>query len=72
MNTRLEDGTRVSCKRKGLKIMLRVGDQKGEGLMRKLTVSKNPVEMLNAALKEAADQAEVSLEIGEAEIKLGV
>ena len=25
MNTKLEDGTRISCKRKGLKILLRVG-----------------------------------------------
>jgi len=54
MNTKLDDGTRVSCKRKGLKITLVVGAKKGEGLMRRLDVSRDPVVMLNAALQEAA------------------
>ena len=36
MNTKLEDGTRVACKRKGLKLTLTVGTKKGEGLMRRL------------------------------------
>ena len=39
MNAALPDNTRVSCKRKGLKITLRVGTKKGEGLMRRLEVS---------------------------------
>ena len=41
MNTKLPDGTRVSCKRKGLKITLVVGTKKGEGLMRRLNVSRH-------------------------------
>src|SRR5438132_12656113 len=53
MNTKLPDGTRVACKRKGLKIVLTVGTKKGEGLMRRLEVSKDPVVMLSAALQEA-------------------
>src|SRR6478672_11762261 len=53
MNTKLADGTRVSCKRKGLKITLAVGTKKGEGLMRRLEVSQDPVAMLSAALQEA-------------------
>ena len=68
MNTKLEDGTRISCKRKGLKITLAVGTKKGEGLMRKLEVSKDPVEMLKAALNEAAKAAEVELKITDDEI----
>ncbi|MEJ2615063.1 MAG: hypothetical protein P8Z35_08895 [Ignavibacteriaceae bacterium] len=63
MNVKLEDGTRISCKRKGLKIMLVVGTKKGEGLMRRLDVSKDPVVMLNSALQEAAKAAEVELKI---------
>ena len=63
MNVKLEDGTRISCKRKGLKIMLVVGTKKGEGLMRRLDVSNDPVVMLNAALNEAAKSAEVDLKI---------
>jgi len=70
MNTKLPDGTRVACKRKGLKIMLTIGTKKGEGLMRRLDVSKDPVVMLNAALQEAARAAGVELKITENEILL--
>ncbi len=72
MNTKLEDGTRISCKRKGLKIILGVGAKKGEGLMRRLDVSKDPVVMLNAALQEAAKAAEVELKITETDIFVAV
>ena len=40
MNTKLEDGTPVKCKRRGLKIVLTAGAKKGEGLMRRLDVSR--------------------------------
>lgn len=72
MNTQLENGTRVTCKRKGLKITLVIGDKQGEGLMRRLDVSKDPVEMLNAALQEAAQSAGVELKITATEILVGV
>src|SRR5262245_13100461 len=72
MNTKLADGTRISCKRKGLKITLSVGTKKGEGLMRRLTVSKDPVVMLNAALLEAAKGAGVELQITDKEILVEV
>ena len=68
MNTKLPDGTRVSCQRKGLKLMLTVGTKKGEGLMRRLEISKNPTVMLQAALQEAAKAAGVELKITETEI----
>ncbi len=68
MNIKLEDGTRISCKRKGLKITLGVGTKKGEGLMRRLDVSKDPVIMLDAALQEAAKTAGVELNLTENEI----
>ena len=68
MNTKLADGTRVSCKRKGLKIMLVVGTKKGEGLMRRIDVSKDPVVMLNGALQEAAKAAGIELQITDSEI----
>src|SRR5438034_2165518 len=65
MNGALSDTppTRVSCKRKGLKVTLRVGTKKGEGLMRKLAVSPDPVIMLDACLQEAAKAAGVELQI---------
>lgn len=72
MNTKLEDGTRISCKRKGLKITLRVGQQKGDGLMRRLDVSKDPKVMLQSALQDAAKGAEIELKITDSEILVGL
>jgi len=63
MNTKLEDGTPVKCKRRGLKITLSVGPKKGEGLMRRLDVSPDPVVMLQAALQEAAKTAGIELAV---------
>jgi hypothetical protein len=68
MNTKLPDGTRVGCKRKGLKITLTIGTKKGEGLMRRLDVSRDPVVMLQAALQEAAKAAGVELQLTDTEI----
>ena len=63
MNAQLPDGTAVKCKRRGLKIMLQVGAKKGDGLMRRLEVSPDPVVMLQAALQEAAKNAGVDLAV---------
>jgi hypothetical protein len=68
MNAALPDNMRVSCKRKGLRITLRVGTKTGGGLMRRLTVSRDPVVMLDAALQEAATAAGVQLQITDTEI----
>ena len=71
MNTRLPDGTPVKCKRRGLKIALSVGTRKGEGLMRRLAVSADPVVMLQAALREAAAGAGVELTIEDGAMFIG-
>lgn len=63
MNAKLEDGTPVKCKRRGLKITLTAGAKKGEGLMRRLDVSPDPVVMLDAALQEAAQAAGIGLTV---------
>jgi len=63
MNAKLEDGTAVKCKRRGLKIVLTVGARKGEGLMRRLGVGPDPVVMLDAALQDAAKGAGVELSV---------
>ena len=72
MNVKLPDGTAVKAKRRGLKIMFQVGTKKGEGLMRRLDVSTDPVVMLNAALQEAARAAGVGLSIDGGAIHLDV
>jgi len=63
MNTRLPDGTPVKCKRKGLRISLSAGGKKGDGLLRRLDVSRDPVVMLDAALQEAAAAAGLELAV---------
>jgi hypothetical protein len=70
MNAALTDAgaTRVSCKRKGLKVTLKVGLKKGDGIMRRLQVSPDPVVMLDACLQEAAKAAGVELKITDTEI----
>ena len=65
MNVKLEDGTAVKCKRRGLKITLTVGAKKGDGLMRRLAIGPDPIAMLNAALQEAAHAAGVELSVEE-------
>jgi len=70
MNTKLEDGTLVKCKRRGLKIMFSVGTRKGEGLMRRLEISRDPIVMLDAALQEAARGAGVEITVEDGAIVL--
>lgn len=70
MNVKLEDGTPVKVKRRGLKIALAVGPAKGEGLMRRLANGPDPVVMLDAALLEAARSAGVGLSIEDGAVYL--
>lgn len=63
MNMKLEDGTQMKCKRRGLKVVLSAGAKKGEGLMRRLDVGHDPIAMLRAALDEAAKAAGIELTI---------
>jgi hypothetical protein len=62
-NTKLDDGKRIKCKRRGLKVTLTVGDKTGDGLMRRLDISRDPITMLDAALQEASRSAGVGLSI---------
>ena len=70
MNATLEDGTPVKCKRRGLRVTLTVGTAKGDGLLRRLDVSADPIVMLDAALKEAARAAGLELSVEDGAIYL--
>lgn len=63
MNATLDNGTVVTCKRRGLKLTLGIGEKQGSGLMRRLDVSSDPREMLRAALNEAAKAAGVQFSV---------
>jgi len=53
INTRLEDGTFVKCKRRGLRITMMVGQAKGEALINRIEHGPDPKVMLNHALTSA-------------------
>ena len=77
MNRKLEDGTAVKCKRRGLKVVLTVKSaagaaRNGEGLLRRLVNGPDPVSMLDAALQEAAGQAGVALAVADGRIELTI
>jgi len=70
MNATLEDGTVVTCRRRGLKLTLAVGEKTGEGLLRRIETGPDPRAILAAALDEAAANAGVKLTIKDGEIRL--
>ena len=72
MNIKLPDGTPVRCKRRGLKIVFSAGPKKGEGLLRRVDVSSDPLVMLDAALQEAAKAAGVGLSIEDGALFLDI
>ena len=65
MNVNLEDGIAIKCKRKGLKIMLQIGDAKGEAIMNRLQDGPDPKNILRKALEAAAIDAEARFVVEE-------
>ncbi len=63
LNKELDEGLRISCKRRGLKITLTIGDRKGEGLMRRLEHGPDARNILRHALQDAAANAGAILEV---------
>ncbi len=72
MNTKLEDGTPVKCKRRGLKIVLSAGGKKGRRTDARLDVGPDPVVMLDAALQEAAKAAGIELMVEDGAIYIAL
>jgi hypothetical protein len=70
MTTKFEDGNKVMCKRRGLKLTLRINNTKGEGLLRRLEHGPDVKNMLKHALDEAADGAGAKIEIRDNEVYL--
>jgi hypothetical protein len=59
----LEDGRKITLKRRGLKISITVGDKTGDGLLRRLANGPDEKNMLREALKEAARNAGAAFEV---------
>jgi hypothetical protein len=60
----LPDGRKVTCRRRGLKLTLSVGERTGEGLLRRLQHGPDVKVILREALVEAARNAGATLEFG--------
>jgi hypothetical protein len=62
----LDDGRKLACKRRGLKLTLTLGERRGEGLLRRLEHGPDVRDILRHALVEAARDAglELTLEDG--------
>ncbi|MGH9388662.1 MAG: hypothetical protein ACRD1Z_03540 [Vicinamibacteria bacterium] len=59
----LEDGRKVSVKRRGLKLTFTIGDRTGDGILRRLEHGPDEKNMLREALKEAARNAGASFDV---------
>ena len=57
MNVELDDGRRVQCSRKGLKITLIIGERQGEAIMRRIEDGPDARQILLRALERAAEEA---------------
>ena len=57
MNMQLENGPKIACKRKGLKIILSIGEKTGEAVMRREDHGPDVRNMLRRALEDAAQVA---------------
>jgi len=56
-NTELENGTKIACKRKGLKLTLTVGEQSGAAVMNRINDGPDPYQIMLKALETAAQEA---------------
>ena len=71
-NTTIDGGPKVACKRKGLKILLTVGDRTGEAIVRRVDHGPDPRTMLRKALETAAEAAGVCLSVEDGVVRLEV
>lgn len=57
LRAKLEDGRKVTLKRRGLRLTLKIGSVTGSGLLRRLEHGPDPRNVLRCALEEAARDA---------------
>lgn len=63
LNTTLDDGRDVACKRLGLQLTLTVADTKGQAIMRRIDHGPDPKNILREALSAAAIEAGGSISV---------
>lgn len=65
LNVETEDGQKITCKRKGLKVILSIGDKTGEAIMRRIEHGPDVKNILRQALVTAAEEAEAQFSVEE-------
>ncbi len=70
MNVDLDDGRKVACRRKGLKVTLTLGDHEGEALLRRIENGPDLKNILRRCLEEATSAAGASLVVEDGTIYL--
>ena len=68
----LEDGRKISVKRRGLKLTFTIGDRTGDGILRRLQHGPDEKNMLREALKEAARNAGAAFDVEGGVMVLGL
>jgi hypothetical protein len=68
----LDDGRKLLAKRRGIKITLTIGEQKGEGLLRRMVHGPDPKVLLKEALQEAAGSLGATIRLAPGMVELEV
>jgi hypothetical protein len=68
----LEDGRKLLCKRRGIKLTFTIGERTGEALLRRLAHGPDVLQILRKAMQEAAAQAGVGIAFVDAGVELDV
>jgi hypothetical protein len=68
----LDDGRKLLCKRRGIKLSLTIADLKGEGLLRRLAHGPDVQHIFRKAMEEAAAQAGVGIAFVDGGVELEV
>lgn len=72
MNLQIENGPKIVCRRKGLKIILSIGEKSGEAVMRRVDHGPDVRNMLRSALQAAAQAAGAQFSVEDGGIYLEV
>lgn len=68
----LEDGRKLTARRRGIRITLMIGEAKGDGLLRRLVHGPDPKVLLREALNEAAAQIGATIRMEQGRVEIGL
>lgn len=72
LNVQTDDGHKITCKRKGLKILLSIDDKSGEAIMRRIEYGPHPRNILRQALLAASQEAGATFSVEDQNVFLEI